>query len=267
MRKNGGALEDQTVLFLGAGEAATGIANLICAAMQKEGFSTADARRRCWLVDSKGLVVESRDDLQAHKKPYAHDHVFVHGLEDIIEDLRPTVLIGVSGQPQTFRESVVRKMTGINRRPIIFALSNPTSKAECTAVQALEWSGGQAIFASGSPFQPVTLNGRTHVIGQANNAYIFPGLGLGVLASQATHIVDEMFHAAARALADQVSEADLDTGSLFPPLRDIRAASRAIAVRVAEVAYEEGLAEFPRPENLAEHLQNILYEPVYPDYV
>lgn len=267
LRITGGALKEQIILFLGAGEAATGIANLICAAMQKEGFSTAEARRRCWLVDSKGLVVQCRDDLQTHKKPYAHDHPFAHGLEDIIEDLKPTVLIGVSGQPQTFREPVVRMMTRLNRRPIIFALSNPTSKAECTAEQALEWSEGEAIIASGSPFKPVTLNGRTHVIGQANNAYIFPGLGLGVLASQATHIVDEMFHATARALADQVSEADLDTGSLFPPLRDIRAASHAIALRVADVAYEQGLAEFPRPENLAEHLQNILYEPVYPDYV
>jgi malate dehydrogenase (oxaloacetate-decarboxylating)(NADP+) len=267
LRISGGTLTEQTIVFLGAGEAATGIANLICAAMKKEGLSTAEARRRCWLVDSKGLVVQCRDDLQPHKKPYAHDHPFAHGLEDIIEDLKPTVLIGVSGQPQTFRAPVVRAMAQINAHPIIFALSNPTSKAECTAEQALEWSEGQAIFASGSPFKPVTLNGRTYVIGQANNAYIFPGLGLGVLASQATHIVDEMFHAAARALADQVSKADLDTGSLFPPLSDIRAASRAIAVRVAEVAYEEGLAEFPRPENLAEHLEHILYEAVYPDYV
>lgn len=266
LRITGEALKDQTIVFLGAGEAAAGIADLIGAAMQKDGMTPEDARRRCWFVDSKGLVVQSRNDLQEHKKPYAHDHAFSHGLEEIIEDLKPTALIGVSGQPQTFREPVVRAMTRLNRRPIIFALSNPTSKAECTAEQALEWSEGKAIFASGSPFKPVTLNGVTHVIGQANNAYIFPGLGLGVLAAQATHIVDEMFYAAARALANQVSEADLKTGCLFPPLRDIRAASRAIALRVAEVAYEQGLTEAPRSGNLDEHIQSIIYEPIYPSY-
>lgn len=266
LRITGEALKDQTIVFLGAGEAAAGIADLIGAAMQKDGMTPEDARRRCWFVDSKGLVVQSRNDLQEHKKPYAHDHAFSHGLEEIIEDLKPTALIGVSGQPQTFREPVVRAMTRLNRRPIIFALSNPTSKAECTAEQALEWSEGKAIFASGSPFKPVTLNGVTHVIGQANNAYIFPGLGLGVLAAQATHIVDEMFYAAARALANQVSEADLKTGCLFPPLRDIRAASRAIALRVAEVAYEQGLTEAPCSGNLDEHIQSIIYEPIYPSY-
>ncbi len=266
MRITGGALKDQTIVFLGAGEAAVGIANLIVAAMEKDGVPPDNARRRCWFTDSKGLVVRSRDNLQEHKRPYAHDHAFIHGLEDIIEDLRPTALIGVSGQPQTFREPVVRAMARINERPIIFALSNPTSKAECTAGQALGWSEGRAIFAGGSPFKPVTLGGRTHVIGQANNAYIFPGLGLGVLASGTTRIVDEMFYAAARALADQVSEDDLKTGCLFPPLRDIRAASAAIALRVAEVAYEKGLAESPRPDAPARRIQSMIYEPVYPNY-
>lgn len=266
MRITGGRLKDQTIVFLGAGEAAVGIANLIVAAMEKEGVPPDDARRRCWFVDSKGLVVRSRDNLQEHKLPYAHDHAFIHGLEDIVENLRPTALIGVSGQPQTFREPIVRAMAQINERPIIFALSNPTSKAECTAEQALGWTDGRAIFAGGSPFKPVTLGGRTHVIGQANNAYIFPGLGLGVLASGATRILDEMFYAAARALADQVSEDDLKTGCLFPPLREIRAASAAIALRVAEVAYEKGLAEFPRPDDLPSHIQSMVYEPVYPNY-
>lgn len=266
MRITGGRLQDQTIVFLGAGEAATGIANLIVAAMEKEGVPDDAARRRCWFVDSKGLVVRSREDLHTHKLPYAHERPFAHGLEEIIMDLRPTALIGVSGQPQTFREPVVRAMAQINERPIIFALSNPTSKAECTAGQALGWSDGRAIFASGSPFKPVTLGGKTHVIGQANNAYIFPGLGLGVLASGAVRIVDEMFYAAARALADQVSEVDLKTGRLFPPLSDIRAASAAIALRAAEVAYSNGLAELPRPDDPARRIQSMVYEPDYPNY-
>lgn len=263
LRVTGKSLTDQTVLFLGAGEAGIGIGDLIVAAMQAEGMTEAEARRRCWFMDSKGLVVAGRTDLAVHKLPYAHEHPFIEDLLQAVETLRPTALIGVSGMPQTFTQPVVEAMARRNERPVIFALSNPTSKSECTAEQAYTWTNGRAIYASGSPFDPVTLAGRTFDPGQANNSYIFPGVGLGVVASQARIVTDEMFFVAAKTLAQQVTEADLATGGTYPPLEKIREVSLAIATAVAEVAFERGLADTARPQNLSAFIQAQMYVPEY----
>ena len=267
LRIRGGALSEQTVLFLGAGEAAIGIANLIVAAMVSEGLSEEEARNRCWLIDSRGLVVKGRAGLATHKLPYAHDHEPLPDLLAAIEALHPTAIIGVSGQFGAFSQPVLAAMARLNERPIIFALSNPTSKAECTAEQAYTWTEGRAIFASGSPFPPVTLSEKTFVPGQGNNAYIFPGVGLGAIVSGASHVTDEMFFAAASALAHQVEVADLERGLIYPPLNEIREVSAAIAVAVAEVAYQRGLATQPKPDDLGAHIEAQMYVPRYRSYV
>jgi malate dehydrogenase (oxaloacetate-decarboxylating)(NADP+) len=267
LRITGGQLSEQRVLFLGAGEAAVGIAGLIVAAMVGEGLSEEEARSRCWLVDSGGLVVKSRTGLANHKLPYAHDHAPLPDLLAAIETLHPTAIIGVSGQPGAFTQPVLAAMVRLNQRPIVFALSNPTSKAECTAEQAYTWTEGRAIFASGSPFAPVTLAGKTYVPGQGNNAYVFPGVGLGAIACGARLVTDEMFFAAARALAQRVSESDLERGLIYPPLTAIRHVSAAIAVVVAEVAYQRGLATQPIPDDLEAHIEAQMYVPRYRSYV
>ena len=204
---------------------------------------------------------------RTHKKPFAHDHPFIGSLAEAVDKLQPTCLIGVSGTPQTFTKPVVEAMARINKRPVIFALSNPTSKAECTAEQCYAWTEGRALFASGSPFDPVELNGKRHVSGQGNNAYIFPGVGLGAIVCEATRITDEMFSRAAHALAEQVTEGDLETGCLFPPLQQIRKVSAHIAVAVAEVAYDEGLAQKPRPDDLLQAMKDAMYNPAYLSYL
>ncbi len=267
LRITGGRLPEQTVLFLGAGEAAIGMANLIVSAMVGEGLSDEEARRRCWLVDSGGLVVKSRTGLAKHKLPFAHDHSPLPDFLAAVEALSPTAIIGASGQAGTFSQPVLEAMSRLNDRPIVFALSNPTSKAECTAEQAYTWTGGRAIFASGSPFAPVTLDGQTYVPGQGNNAYVFPGVGLGAIACGARRVTDEMFFAAAKALAHEVSEADLARGQIYPPLTAIRDVSAAIAVAVAEVAYQQGLATQPKPEDLLAHIEAQMYVPHYRSYV
>jgi malate dehydrogenase (oxaloacetate-decarboxylating)(NADP+) len=260
-------LTDQKILFQGAGEAGVGIANLIVSAMEAEGMSHDEAKRQCWLVDSKGLVVKSRENLQNHKLAYAHDHEFVPDLLSAVETLKPTILVGVSGQPQTFTQPIVEAVGEINEQPVIFALSNPTSKAECTAEQAYSWTNGRAIFASGSPFKPVTLDGKTYIPGQGNNAYVFPGVGLGAIECGTKHVTDEMFFAAAKALANEVTEDDLASGCIYPPLTQIRDVSAVIAAAVAEVAYERGLATVERPDNLLEYMKSRQYEPNYESYV
>jgi malate dehydrogenase (oxaloacetate-decarboxylating)(NADP+) len=266
LRLTGGALSDRRYLFFGAGEAGIGIADTIVAAMTAEGLPEAEARTRCWFVDSKGLVVKGRHDLAPHKRPYAHEHPFVADVRSAIEALEPAAIIGVSGVGGAFTRSVIEAMARRSERPIVFALSNPTSQAECTAEQAYSWTQGRAIFASGSPFDPVQFQGRTYVPGQGNNAYIFPGVGLGVIASASRRVTDEMFLVAARTLADQVSQADLEVGLIYPPLKKIREVSALIATAVAEVAYEHGLAQAPRPDNLPAYVRSQMYEPVYPNY-
>ena len=263
----GGKLTEKNFLFLGAGEAGVGICDLIVRALMAEGLSEQAARERCWLVDSKGLVIKSRTDLAEHKLPYAHEHAPVADLLAAVEALKPTALIGVSGMPQTFTEDVVKAMGRINERPVIFALSNPTSKAECTAEQAYTWTDGRAIFASGSPFAPFTLNGKTHVSGQGNNSYIFPGVGLGVLACEATHVTDEMFFVAAKTLASLVTEKDLESGCVYPDLQRIRECSGKIAAAVAEIAFERKLAGVPRPKDIEAFVKTHMYQPGYHEYV
>ncbi len=267
LRITGGKLKEQKILFEGAGEAAIGIGDLIVSAMLDEGLSEEEARNRCWFVDSKGLVVKSRGDLSEHKLPYAHDYEHLRDFLAAVESLRPTVIIGASAQPKTFNHQVLEAMSKFNERPIVFALSNPTSKAECTAEEAYGWTEGRAIFASGSPFTPVVVRGKTYVPGQCNNAYIFPGIGLGVIACAAKYVTDEMIFSAAKALAGEVAETDLAQGRVYPPLTRIRDVSAAIATAVAEVAYNRGLARKPRPNNLLTYIKSQMYAPEYEHYV
>ena len=267
MRITKGKLGDQTLLFQGAGEAATGIAELVVAAMVEEGLDEATARQRCWLFDSKGLVTGRRTGLAAHKQPFAHDHAPVAALLEAVTALEPTAVIGVAAVGGAFNEDIVRKMAALNARPIVFALSNPTSKSECTAEQAYRWSDGRALFACGSPFESVSVGGKVLVPRQCNNSYIFPGMGLGVIACRATRVTESMFMAAARTLADQVTPADLAQGSLFPPLKDVRDVSAQIAAAVVGVAFREGLARVPAPSDPLAFVKSQMYDPKYATYV
>ncbi len=267
LRVTGAALSDQTFLFLGAGEAATGIADLLTSALVSEGLDEAAARRRCWMVDSRGLVVRSRSALAEHKRIYAHEHPLIGSFFDAVQALRPTAIIGVGAVPSAFDREVIELMARNNDRPLIFALSNPTSRAECTAEQAYSWSDGRALFASGSPFDPLEINGRRFVPRQGNNSYIFPGVGLGAVAVQASRITDGMFMKAARVLADTVHEDDLAQGSLFPALSRVREVSSRIAVAVAAIAFDEGIAGIEMPDDLNAYIQAQMYEPEYVSYV
>ncbi len=263
LRVTGGKLADQKLLFLGAGEAATGIAELVVSAMIAEGCSEAEARRRNWLVDSQGLVVKSRHELAEHKVHYAHEHAPVGDFLTAIRTLKPTAIIGVAAVGGTFTPEVLRAMAEINARPIVFALSNPTSKAECSAEEAYLYTGGKALFACGSPYDPVKIDGQTFVPRQGNNSYIFPGVGLGAIASGTRLVTDEMFMGAARTLADLVTKADLDQGSLYPALRRIREVSAHIAAEVARVAYQRGLAVGAAPNDVLGYVTSQMYEPRY----
>jgi malate dehydrogenase (oxaloacetate-decarboxylating)(NADP+) len=229
-------------------------------ALVDAGLEREEAVQRLSFVDRRGLVVASRTDLEEHKLPYAHDRAEM-SLTEALRALRPHVLIGATGAPDTFTREVVETMAELNERPAIFALSNPTSRAECTAEEAYSWSSGRAIFASGSPFEPVELDGRRYRPGQGNNAYIFPGIGLGAVACRATRVTEPMVLAAAKTLAARVTEARLGEGALYPPLPDIRAVSLDIAVAVAEQAYAEGLAVLPRPDDLRAHVLGQMYDP------
>lgn len=266
LRIKGSKLADERFLFLGAGGAAAGIADLIVAALVASGMNEADARKRCWLVDSKGLVVKSCTGLSPQKLPYAHDHAPVGDFLSAVKTLLPTSIIGVAAAGGAFTPEVLRAMSDCNARPIVFALSNPTSKAECTAEQAYTGTDGRALFACGSPFAPVSVGGKTLVPRQGNNSYVFPGVGLGAIACGATRIIDEMFLAAAHTLAAQVTLADLDQGSLYPPLAHIREVSAQIAAAVAEVAYQRGLAARSRPADVLEYVREQMYDPHYPGY-
>ena len=263
LRVSGSKLGEQRLLFLGAGEAATGIADLVVSAMMAEGVFEAEALRRNWLVDSRGLVVKDRPGLTEHKLRYAHDHTPISDFLTAIETLKPTAIIGVAAVGGAFTPEVLEAMARINDRPIVFALSNPTSKAECSAEAAYRHTDGRALFACGSPYDPVKLDGKTFVPRQGNNSYIFPGVGLGAIASGSRLVTDEMFMAAARTLAYLVDEADIEQGSLFPALPRIREVSAHIAAAVAEVAYKRGLATGPVPNDLIGYIQSQMYDPRY----
>jgi malate dehydrogenase (oxaloacetate-decarboxylating)(NADP+) len=268
MRITGGMLADQRVLFLGAGSAARGIADALVTGMMEEGdLSLEQARKRIWMLDSKGLVTRDRlRELAEHKRDFARDEPPLNGLTEAVARLRPTALIGVSGKPGSFTEEALRTMRQYCERPIVFPLSNPTAKAECTAEQAYEWTDGKAIFASGSPFEPVARAGRLFVPGQCNNMYIFPGVGMGAVSCRASRVTDGMFYAAARTLAQQVGEDSLGVGRLYPDLTLIREISARIAVAVCEVAFEQGLAGIERPGDLEGYIRGRMYQPFYVPY-
>ena len=254
---------DLRILFVGAGSAATGIADLMVEAFVDEGLSEEEARQRLWFVDVDGLVVaERKDSLLPHNLPYAHAHPRTD-LLGAVESIKPQVLIGATGVAGSFTRPVIEKMAELNEKPAIFALSNPTANAECTAGQAYRWSQGRAIFASGSPFGPVELDGRTFRPGQSNNAYIFPGIGLGAVYSGARVLTDDMFLTAARVLASAVGEREIASGTVYPPLRVIREISIETATRITRLAQLHGLTGRTFPEDIASSIRGQLYDPTY----
>jgi malate dehydrogenase (oxaloacetate-decarboxylating)(NADP+) len=266
MRITGEKLADQRLLFLGAGEAGIGTADTFVAALVEEGMSVEDARKRCCFFDTQGLLTSNRDKIADHKLRFARDMPPINNFLEALETLKPTAILGLSGQPGSFPKEVIETMAKINKRPIIFALSNPTSKAECTAEEAYRWSKGRAIFASGSPFAEVKYGNKIHVPGQGNNVYIFPGVGLGAIVSGSTRVTNEMFLAASHSLAKQVSEFDLERGCIYPPLSRVREVSAKIAYEVAMIAFNNGLTDREMPEDLMAEIREYMYQPVYPHY-
>uniref|UniRef100_A0A672HRB7 Malic enzyme n=1 Tax=Salarias fasciatus TaxID=181472 RepID=A0A672HRB7_SALFA len=262
-------MSDHTIVFQGAGEAAMGIAELITMVMEKEGLPKEQGLKKIWMVDSKGLIVKGRDHLTHEKERFAHEHAQMKKLEDVVRELKPTAIIGVAAVAGAFTEQIIRDMASFNERPIIFALSNPTSKAECTAEQCYTLTEGRGIFASGSPFDPVTLpDGRTFYPGQGNNAYIFPGVGLGVIACSLRHITEEIFLTSAEALADLVTEKDLAEGRLYPPLSSIRDVSLKLAAKIMEYAYKHNMATLrPEPSDKEAHVRALAYSTDYDEFV
>ena len=266
LRITGGKLSEQRLLFLGAGEAGIGTADTFVAALVEEGMSVEEARKRCCFVDTQGLLTSKRENIAQHKQRYARDLPQIDDFLEVVKVWKPTAILGLSGQPGSFPKEVIETMAKINKRPIIFALSNPTSKAECTAEEAYRWSKGRAIFASGSPFDPVKLGNKTLVPGQGNNVYIFPGVGLGAIISGSRRITDEMFLAASHSLANQVSKYDLEQGCVYPPLSRIREVSAKIAFEVATIAFNQGLADREMPEDLMAEIRTYMFQPLYPHY-
>jgi malate dehydrogenase (oxaloacetate-decarboxylating)(NADP+) len=231
--------------------------------MVAQGLDEHAARQRCWLVDTKGLVVKKRAELAHHKVPYAHDHETIGDFLAAIRALKPTAIIGVSAVGGTFTPEVLKEMARINERPIVFALSNPTSQAECTAEEAYLHTGGRALFACGSPFDPVTLNGKTFVPRQGNNSYIFPGIGLGAVMSKSQRITDEMFMGSAHTLASLTTESDLEQGSLYPALSRVREVSAHIAAGLGKTAHQRGIASSREPADLFAQANATMYDPHY----
>jgi len=263
MRITGGKLPEQTFLFFGAGQAGIGIATMLTQAMMIEGLSAEQAEARIWMFNSNGLVESSRDDLADYQRPYAHRHAPTKDLVGAIESIKPSALVGVSTVAKAFNQQVIEAMARINRRPIIFALSNPTSRSECTAEEAYGWAQGRAIFASGSPFSPVRYGDRTFIPGQCNNLYIFPATGLAIYATQAKRVTEEMLIAAARAVAEQVTAAELDTGLIYPGQSAILRTEMHVARRIAEVIFARGLAGVREPKDLGAFIESQVYTAKY----
>ena len=263
LRITGKKLADQRFLFLGAGSAATGIAELISLAMAREGVDLITARHRNALFDIKGLVVTSRTDLADFQKPFTQDRPLITSFVEAIKVFRPTAIIGVSTVPKLFSREVIETMAAINERPIIFPYSNPTSRSECTAEEAYTWSNGRAIFASGSPFPPVEVGGRRFVPGQGNNVYIFPAMGMAVFATEAKRVTEDMFIVAAQAVAEQVSQDNLASGLIYPPQSRILDASLHVAEKIATAIFDQGLARVPRPDDIGALIRARAYRPVY----
>jgi len=273
MRLTGNSMKNQRLVFAGAGASAHGIADLFVAALMEEGLTREDARARIWTVDTKGLVTSEREGLEDFKALYARDPREAASwtvrdraritLEETIANAKPSILIGVSATPGTFTENIVRLMSNDNERPLIFPLSNPTSKSECTAEDAIRWSDGRAIVATGSPFDPVRHAGRTYRVGQCNNAFVFPGVGLGVCVSRARYVSDGMFLDAAKALAVNVTAEDLAQCAVYPRLSRIRDCSHAVACAVIRRAVAEGHAEPGVLVNLEETVRRSMWFPEY----
>ncbi|XP_014086730.1 NADP-dependent malic enzyme isoform X2 [Bactrocera oleae] len=261
-RVTGKSITDYTFLFAGAGEAAVGIADLVVKAMVADGVPKDEARQKIWMADINGLLTTTRKEgsLSDHQKNYAKDVEPMKNLQEIVEKVKPNVLIGASAAAGIFTPEILKIMATNNERPVVFALSNPTHKAECTAEQAYKNTEGRVVFSSGSPFPPVEMNGKTFSPGQGNNAYIFPGIALGVITTGTHHISDDMFLIAARELANFVDQSDLDRGSLYPPLNAVREVSMRIAEGVTKCAYDKGLAStYPEPSDKRKWLEDQLY--------
>ncbi len=254
---------EQTVLFLGAGSAGLGNARMIVAAMQGEGLSEEEARRRIWMFDIHGLLEPSRPDLLGEQRLYAHPHAPSQDLRQVVEDVRPTVLIGVSTVGGAFTQPVIETMARGVERPIIFALSNPTEKAECTPEQAYRWTKGRALYAAGVQFPPVVYDGKTYLPGQANNFYVYPAVGLAVYATNPRRVTDESFVVAAHAIADQVTDEQRALGLLFPLQKDVLEAEVRTAAAVAAQLFDRGFARVERPKDLDGWLRGLLYRPAY----
>jgi malate dehydrogenase (oxaloacetate-decarboxylating)(NADP+) len=267
LKVTGGKIRDQRILFLGAGSAAIGLAGLIASGMVQEGLSLKDAQARISMFDVNGLLEPSRTDLFDFQKPYSHPHAPSREFVACIESIKPTAIIGVSTAGNTFTRPVIEAMSRLNVRPIIFALSNPTEHAECTPEEAYQWSKGKALYAAGVQFPPVSYGGQTFLPGQANNFYIFPAVGMAIYATQTKRVTDEMFIAAAHALADQVTPAELKQGLLFPPQSNILETEIKVASRVAQVVFEEGLAGVERPEDCEAFIRSHVYKPEHRSFV
>ena len=261
-RITGRKIKDSRIMFLGAGAAATGIADLLLTALELEGLSSEEAHDRISFVDIDGLLVHGRENLMSHNIQYTREGEEMDFLT-AIKTLKPHIIIGASGAKGTFTKEVIELMSELNERPVLFALSNPTSKSECTAEEAYKYSNGKAIFASGSPFGTVEYNGKFYVTGQSNNAYIFPGIGLAATICGAKRIDDEFFLVAAQTLAEQVKESDIKNGKLYPSLKDLREISIAIAIEVIKKARELDLATEYVPSELKEYIEEYMYNPVY----
>src|SRR5271165_5550211 len=263
LRITGQKITEQRLLFLGGGSAGTGIAELISQAMALEGMDIREARGRNALFDINGLLVTSRTDLADFQKPFAQERAPVSTFVDAVKAVRPTGIIGVSTVPKLFTREVIEAISEINERPIIFPYSNPTSRSECTAEEAYRWSGGQAVFASGSPFPPVEIAGRKFVPGQGNNVYIFPAMGMAVFATEATRVTEEMFIVAGRAVAEQVTEENLSMGLIYPPQSHILEASIHVAERIAAYIFDHELARATRPKDIGALIRANVYRPSY----
>ena len=256
-------ITDQRFLFLGAGSAGTGIADLISQAMAVAGMDIHEARRHNALFDINGLLVTSCKDLAEFQKPFAQERGPITTFVEAVKALKPTGIIGVSAVPKLFNRDVIETMAELNQRPIIFPYSNPTSRSECSAEEAYRWSNGRAIFASGSPFPPVDIEGRRFVPNQGNNVYIFPAMAMALFATEAKRVTDEMFLTAAQAIAEQVNEESLTAGLIYPPRERIFNASRHVAERVATCIFDCELARVPRPDDVGALIRERTYRPVY----
>jgi malate dehydrogenase (oxaloacetate-decarboxylating)(NADP+) len=259
----GTKLKDEKYLFLGAGSAGIGLADLLCSALVAQGMTLKDAQSRVHMFDVNGLLESTRTDLVDFQKPYAHKHAPTRDFVDAIESIKPSTIIGVSTIGGAFTQKVIEAMSRINERPVVLALSNPTEHAECTAEQAYTWSKGKAIYAAGVQFPPVHLNGQTFLPGQANNFYIFPAVGMAIFATQASRVSDEMFIEAARAVADQVRPDLLKQGLLYPLQSNILETEIETAARVAKLVFDSGLARVERPADMNAFIRGHVYKPEY----